>query len=166
MKNLLKNALICLFGAALLTGCIATGSRLDYAQINQIQRGVTTEQQIRMMFGEPVTVEVNQKAGTRKLTYGYRNSDQIKKTAAGVGGAAAGGLLGSQIGGGSGQVIAGSIGALAGGLLADNMVTARQEEQYLEVLISLSTGRVVDYNYIESKGRSQSWSVNSGVGAL
>ncbi|UJF24742.1 glycine zipper 2TM domain-containing protein [Suttonella sp. R2A3] len=166
MKKNIKTILICFFGVAILTGCIATGTRMDYSQVNQIQRGVTTEQQIRMLFGEPVTVSVNQKAGIRKLTYGYRNSDQIKKSAAGIGGAAAGGLLGSQIGGGSGQVIAGSVGAIAGGLLADNMVTARQEEQYLEVLISLATGRVVDYNYIENKGRSQSWSVNSGVGTL
>ncbi|MBV7435301.1 hypothetical protein KRX19_09720 [Cardiobacteriaceae bacterium TAE3-ERU3] len=166
MKSLLKYGLAGLLAITFLSGCIATGTRMDYAQVNQIQRGVTTEQQIRAMFGEPVTLELNQKTGVKKLTYGYRNSDEIKKAAAGTGGAIAGGLLGSQIGGGSGSVIAGSLGAVAGGLLADNAVTARQESQYLEVLISLATGRVVDYNFTESKGRTQSWSVNSGVGAL
>lgn len=149
-----------------LSGCIATGTRLDYNAVNSIQRGVTTEQQIRAWFGEPVTVETNQKAGVRRLTYGYRNDDSIRKDAAGVGGAALGGVIGGQIGGGSGQALASSVGVLAGGLLASNAVTARQESQFLEVLISLRTGRVSDYNFTESKGRTQSWSVNQGVAPL
>lgn len=150
----------------LLSGCIATGSRLDYNAINSIQRGVTTEQQIRAWFGEPVSVEINQKWNTKRLTYGYRNDDSIKKKGAGFGGAILGGVLGHQIGDGSGQAIATGIGALAGGLLANNAVTAREESQFLEVLIDLRTGRVSDYNYSEAKGRTQSWSVNRGVGAL
>lgn len=158
-------AMICAM-LVLLTGCIATGTRLDYNAINQIQRGVTTEQQIRAMFGEPVTVELNQKANIKRLTYGYRNDDSIKKEAAGVGGAALGGLVGGQIGGGSGQVLASGLGAMAGGLFGGNAVTAREESQFLEVLIDLRTGRVSDYNYTEAKGRTQSWSINQGVGAL
>ncbi|PIE82336.1 MAG: hypothetical protein CSA10_00780 [Cardiobacteriales bacterium] len=150
----------------LLSGCIATGTRLDYNAINAIQRGITTEPQIRAWFGEPVSVEINQKLNTKRLTYGYRNDDSIKKDAAGVGGAVLGGVLGHQVGGGSGQTIATGVGALAGGLLANNAVNAREESQFLEVLIDLRTGRVSDYNYTEAKSRTQSWSINQGVGTL
>ena len=118
------------------------------------------------MFGEPVSVEVNQKLGVKKLVYAYRNDDSMKKGAAGIGGALLGGLLGSQIGGGSGQAIASTVGAAAGGLVGDNMVTAREESQMLEIEISLATGKVSDYNYTEKKGRTQSWGVNSGVSPL
>ena len=100
------------------------------------------------------------------LQYGYSNDDSIKKDAATVGGAALGGALGNQIGGGSGQAIATGLGAALGGLLGENAVTARQENQSLTVIIDLRTGVVKDFDFSESKGRTQSWSVNSGVGAL
>ena len=70
------------------------------------------------------------------------------------------------LGGGSGQAIASTVGAAAGGLAGDNMVTAREESQMLEIEISLATGKVSDYNYTEKKGRTQSWGVNSGVAPL
>ncbi|MPV85945.1 hypothetical protein [Ostreibacterium oceani] len=150
----------------LLTGCITTGTALSQTNVNQIQRGITSEAEIRQMFGEPVTLKTNQKQGWKRLTYGYKNDDSIKKVAAGTGGAVVGGALGSQIGGGSGSAIAGSLGAIAGGFLASNAVTARREEQYLEVYISLNTGRVSDFNYIEEKSRSQKIGVSSGVNPL
>lgn len=137
------------------------GNRLDYANINTIQRNVTTEAQIRAMFGEPLSVEINQKAGIKKLIYAYRNDDSMKKGAAGIGGSLLGGLLGSQIGN-----TAASLGSTAGGLLADNAVTARKESQMLEVEISLATGKVSDYNYTEQKGRTETWGVNSGVSPI
>ena len=124
---------------------------MDYNLINSIQRGVTTEAQIRSMFGEPVSVQTNQKLGIKKLVYAYRNDDSMKKSAAGLGGALLGGLLGNQIG---------------GGLIGDNMVTAREESQMLEVDISLATGKVSDYNFTEEKNRTQSWGVNKGVSPL
>ena len=145
---------------------ISHGDRLNYGNINAIQRNVTTEAQIRAMFGEPVSVQINQKLGVKKLVYAYRNDDSIKKGAAGIGGAILGGVIGHQIGGGSGQAIATGVGAAAGGLLGDNMVTARQESQMLEIEISLATGRVSDYNYTEQKGRTQSWGISSGVAPL
>ena len=58
------------------------------------------------------------------------------------------------------------VGGAAGGLIGDNMVTAREESQMLEVDISLATGKVSDYNFTEEKSRSQSWGVNSGVSPL
>ena len=153
--------------ALALGGCgISHGDRMNYANVNAIQRNVTTEAQIRAMFGEPISVQINQKAGIKKLVYAYRNDDSIKKGAAGIGGAILGGVLGHQIGGGSGQAIATSVGAAAGGLLGDNAVTARRESQMLEVEISLATGRVSDYNYTEEKGRTQSWGISGGVAPL
>lgn len=163
----MKSLRIMMLAAVLvLTGCIARGSKLNYNTVNSIQRGVTTEQQIRAMFGEPVATETRHKLGIKVLQYGYSNDDSIKKDAATVGGAALGGALGNQIGGGSGQAIASGLGAALGGLLGENAVTARQENQSLTVIIDLRTGVVKDFDFSESKGRTQSWSVNSGVGAL
>ena len=162
-----KNGALALVLAVSLSACgINHGDRMDYSLVNSIQRGVTTEAQIRSMFGEPVSVQTNQKLGIKKLIYAYRNDDSMKKSAAGIGGALLGGLLGNQIGGGVGQSIATGVGATACGLIGDNMVTARQESQMLEVDISLATGKVSDYNFTEEKGRTQSWGVNSGVSPL
>ena len=162
-----KNSILAAALALSLSACgINHGDRLDIANVNAIQRNVTTEAQIRAMFGEPVSVQINQKLGVKKLVYAYRNDDSIKKGAAGIGGAILGGVIGHQIGGGSGQAIATGVGAAAGGLLGDNMVTARQESQMLEIEISLATGRVSDYNYTEQKGRTQSWGISSGVAPL
>ena len=137
-----KNGALALVLAVSLSACgINHGDRMDYNLINSIQRGVTTEAQIRSMFGEPVSVQTNQKLGIKKLVYAYRNDDSMKKSAAGLGGA-------------------------AGGLIGDNMVTAREESQMLEVDISLATGKVSDYNFTEEKNRTQSWGVNKGVSPL
>ena len=59
-----------------------------------------------------------------------------------------------------------SLAGVAGGLIGDNMVTAREESQMLEVDISLATGKVSDYNFTEEKNRTQSWGVNKGVSPL
>jgi len=125
----------------LLQGCISLGQKIDTNKVDRIQKRVTTESQIRAWFGEPVTVTINRKRGVKILTYAYKNDDSIKKAAAGGAGAVAGGLLGSQIGGGSGSTISGS--------LAGNAVTARQEREYLEITIGLRSQTVIDFNYVE-----------------
>lgn len=150
----------------LLIGCVSFGQKIDYNKVSMIQKRVTTEADIRAMFGEPVTSELNLKRGVKILTYGYKNSDEIKKVAAGTAGTVAGAALGSQVGGGSGSYLAGTLGAVAGGILASNVVTARKEEQYLEVTIGLKSKKVIDYNYVESKGRSQKMGINRGVAPL
>ena len=82
-----KNGALALVLAVSLSACgINHGDRMDYNLINSIQRGVTTEAQIRSMFGEPVSVQTNQKLGIKKLVYAYRNDDSMKKSAAGLGG--------------------------------------------------------------------------------
>lgn len=152
--------------ALILQGCISTGQKIDTYKVSAIQKHVTTEADIRAMFGEPVSVQMNMKRGVKILTYGYKNDESIKKAAAGAAGAIAGGFLGSQVGGGSGRSLATGLGALAGGFLASNVVTARKERQYLEVTVGLKSGKVIDYNYIERRGRSQRIGVTSGVSPL
>ncbi len=165
MKKIL-NLLILSLLALTLSGCISTGQQINYNSVLMIKKRVTTEAEIRAMFGEPVTSEVNMKRGVKILTYGYKNSDAIKKAAAGTAGAVAGGVLGNQIGGGFGRAIASSLGTVVGGFLASNAVTARKEEQYLEVTIGLRSHKVIDYNYVERKGRSQKIGISNGVAPL
>lgn len=156
-----------LSGSLALSGCSIThGTAFNPSNIASIQRGVTTEAQIRQMFGEPVTVNTDSATGQRRLMYRYDNDSSIQKTYAGIGGALVGGLLGSQIGGGSGSAIASGLGATAGGVLGENAVTARREEQTLVVYVNAQTGVVVDYRFTEDKSRSQSWGVGSGVAPL
>lgn len=148
-----------------LAGC-QSGYELNYNTVSQIQKGVTTEQQIRSTFGEPVAVHTDANKGTRILTYRYNNNDQIKKAGAGLLGAVAGGLLGNQVGGGGGRALMTAGGAVAGGALAGNAVTARERTQTLTVVISLATGRVVNYYYNEDQSRTQSWRPSTGPGRL
>lgn len=164
-KQNLLTLVFCL-SLCVTTGCVSLGQKIDYNQVATIQRNITTESDIRAMFGEPVTSKLDMKRGLKVLTYGYKNDDEIQKAAAGTAGGVAGGVLGSQIGGGSGRYVAGALGSLVGGFLASNAVTARKEEQYLEVVININTHRVTDFNYVESKGRSQKIGVTSGVSPL
>lgn len=165
MKKIISFTFLSLF-ILTATGCISLGQKIDYNKVSIIKKQVTTEADIRTMFGDPVTSKLNMKRGVKILTYGYKNSDEVKKVAAGTAGAVAGGALGSGIGGGNGSVIAGTLGALAGGFFASNAITSRKEEQYLEVTIGLKSKKVIDFNYVESKGRSQKIGVNSGVAPL
>jgi hypothetical protein len=38
---------------ALVAGCVSTGSRFDHAKADNIQRGQTTEAELRAWFGKP-----------------------------------------------------------------------------------------------------------------
>ncbi len=154
-------------GTFALSGCSIThGTAFNPNQIAAIQRGFTTEAQIRAMFGEPVAVNFDSVTGQRRLMYRYDNDSSIQKGYGSVGGLLLGGLIGSQIGGGSGRDIATAVGATAGGVIGENMVTARREQQTLVVYIDARTGVVRDYRYMEDKSRSQSWGIGSGVAPL
>ena len=63
-----KNSILAAALAFSLSACgINHGDRLDIANVNAIQHNVTTEAQVRAMFGEPVSVEVNQKLDAAKI---------------------------------------------------------------------------------------------------
>lgn len=156
-----KLSLAVMLGMTILSGCSIThGNQFNYAQVDSIRRGVTTEQQIRAMFGEPVSVRSNTKRGVRTLMYRYSNDSSIQKNAAGIGGAVFAGVFASKLGVNS--AIAGEL----GGAVAENMVTARREEQVLYVHVDLRTGVVRDYEFNEEGSRTQSWGVGKGVAPL
>lgn len=154
-KNLLLTILVTL-SLTSLTACQA-GKVLDYNSVQTIQRNITTEQQIRAQFGEPVAVHVDSQTGTKTLLYRYTQNDEIKKPIAGLVGAIAGGVIGYQIGGGFGQTISTTVGTAAGGALAQNAITTREHTRNLSIMINLQTNRVIDYRYTEDSSRSQSW---------
>lgn len=151
--------------ALLLSACQA-GKEINYNSVQSITRHLTTEQEIRQTFGEPVAVHTDMRNGIRTLLYRYSQNDQIKQPIAGLIGSIAGGALGYQIGDGSGQAIATMIGSAAGGAIAANSMTTREENRNLQVVISLANGRVIDYNYSEDAYRRQPWTPSTGPSPL
>ena len=148
-----------------LSGCaISRGTQMSDAQINSIQRNVTTETQIRQMFGEPVAVSRDSRTANKVITFEYKKQD-INREMAAVGGGLLGGLLGHQIGGGSGQVIARGVGAAGGALVGGNVAVNREVNQTLTVYID-GSGRVSDYRVSENASRSQSVGFGGGVGGI
>lgn len=148
-----------------LSGCaISRGTQMSDAQINSIQRNVTTETQIRQMFGEPVAVSRDSRTANKVITFEYKKQD-INREMAAVGGGLLGGLLGHQIGGGSGQVIARGVGAAGGALVGGNVAVNREVNQTLTVYID-GSGRVSDYRVSESASRNQSIGVGGSVGGI
>ncbi|MDO5686573.1 MAG: hypothetical protein Q4G42_04180 [Neisseria sp.] len=149
-----------------LSGCaVSRGYQMNDAALNAIQLHVTTENDIRQMFGEPTSVTRDSRSNMKVLTYRHHNQD-IKSQGAAVLGAIAGGVLGYQIGQGSGQALATMIGTTAGGVLAGNMVGNREQEQVLKVVIDTRTGRVADYNYEQYQDRRDGIRFNQGVGSF
>ena len=57
--------------ACFLVGCASAGRKVDFSKTDNIQKGQTTEQEIRSEFGEPQSVGVNSE-GERVLTYEYQ----------------------------------------------------------------------------------------------
>lgn len=157
---------LALLACALLLGACQAGKEINYNSVQSITRNVTTEQDIRRSFGEPVAVHTDMQRGTRTLLYRYSQSDQVKQPIAGLIGSIAGGALGYQLGDGSGQAIATMIGSAAGGAIGANAVTTREQTRNLQVVISLSSGRVIDYNYTEDAYRRQPWTPSAVPSAL
>lgn len=151
--------------AVTLTGC-QSGQQLGYESVSQIQRNVTTEAQIRAMYGEPEAVSIDYQAGTKTLLYRYRNNDEVKRYGAGILGSIAGGALGYQIGDGAGQAIATTIGSVAGGAIGGNSVSTREENQTLTVITSLANTQVIDFQYTENNYKDPAWRPASTPPAL
>ena len=152
MRSFFMIVLFC----SLLSAC-QSGRNIDYQSAMSIQRNITTEQEIRARFGEPDYVYTDTMLGQRILHYRYRQSDEIKRPIAAFVGTVAGGVLGYQIGDGTGQALATMVGSAAGGAIAGNAVTTRERTNTLVVLINLMTGRVMDFNYTESASKHSPW---------
>ncbi len=95
-------------------------------------------------------VEVSQAGKISSVSYGtimsvtkvLVNDDNSGGTMLGtVGGAAAGGVLGNQIGGGSGKTIATVGGAILGALAGSEMTKAAKEQEGYQLVIKLDSGQ-------------------------
>ena len=149
----------------LLSAC-QSGRNIDYQSAMSIQRHITTEQEIRARFGEPDYVYTDTMLGQRILYYRYRQSDEIKRPIAAFVGTIAGGVLGYQIGDGTGQALATMVGSAAGGAIAGNAVTTRERTNTLAVVINLMNGTVLDFNYTESASKQSPWTPAPAPAAL
>ena len=158
----MKYKLLCsVISAVLLTAC-QSGQVINQQTVSQIQRNVTTQDQIVATFGEPDEVYMDTKSGTRTLIYRYKDSSEMMRTVAALAGGVAGAALGSQIGGGSARYITGAVGGVAGATAAGSVVTTREKNQALSVVVSLATGRVIDYNYTEHNKKRSGYRPSSG----
>ena len=64
--------------AGVLGACASTGTQIDPDDVDKIEKGVTTEAEIREIFGKPPNVQRNDD-GTKWLIYGYGKSEVDKK---------------------------------------------------------------------------------------
>jgi len=150
MKKIILGLLL-IFGSIVMVGC-SSGQNIELKQVKKIRKGRTTEQQVRQMFGEPTSTNLDYKRGRKTLIYGYVNSDGSKKALAGAAGTAAGMVLGP-------------VGWIAGAV-AGNSVQNRSENKTLSVIISTRTHRVIDYNYRVTQGRTSSAGMGSSIGGI
>lgn len=145
MKQLVISFLIILS----LGGCSA-GKDIKTAEVKQIKKGVTTEQQILDWFGEPTSSSSDFSRKTKTLVYQYDNSDKLGHSIAGGFGASFGSVLGP-------------LGAMGGGVLGSNAVKGREETKQLMVVINTNNSKVVDFNYSKTQGRTRGLGTGSGI---
>ena len=84
MKNIVLSSVL-VVTALLLVGCMSPrssyGTKMDSAKVNQIQKGVTTEQQLLAMCGQPLSTSL-MPDGRRMLMFMY-NETNMKLTGEG-----------------------------------------------------------------------------------
>lgn len=151
-----KQLLITVFAGGLMLALPAcsSGHRVDYNKVGTIQKNITTENDIREMFGQPTATQMNLQQGTKILTYDYNKNNSFAQSAASTTGALAGGILASKnIGKGTGRYVSGTLGALFGGYLGKQATQVNRESQTLNVVINTATNRVIDYNYVTRQQR-------------
>lgn len=135
-----------------LVACSA-GKDIKTTEVQKLKKGVTTEQQVISMFGEPTSSSLDFKTKKKTLVYSYDNEDSAGHTFAGLGGAVAGSILGP-------------LGALGGEALGKNAVKARSESKQLLVVINTLTSKVVDFNYSHSQGRTRGIGKGGSIGSV
>ena len=136
----------------LLVACSA-GKNIKTTEVQKIKKGVTTEQQILSLFGEPTSSTLDFKTKKKTLIYSYDNEDSAGHTFAGIGVAVAGSVLGP-------------LGALGGEALGKNSVKARSESKQLVVVINTLTSKVVDFNYSHTQGRTRGIGTGGSIGSV
>jgi len=121
--NSLKNCALLLVAAVLAGACAYPAGTRDYHGYQ-----VMGEQSVRFGVVESVR-DVRLHAGESGVGT--------------VGGAALGGLAGSTVGGGNGQVAGAIGGAILGGLIGSNVERSANERQGLEITVHLDSGQYV-----------------------
>jgi outer membrane lipoprotein SlyB len=80
------------------------------------------------------------------------SSQSKKNTGATVLGAVVGGVLGNQVGGGSGRAVATAAGAVAGGVIANNATKDKNRRTYYRINVRMDDGRIRDFDQGSSNG--------------
>lgn len=125
----MKKLLICgLLVTAGLTGCANQGAYMsNYSAANYQTNSVQQAQQVE--YGKVVSVQ--------QVAIQQRSNDLLT-----LGGAALGGLAGSNIGKGHGRTAGAIAGAIAGGMLA-NAAQENNRELGLEITVKLNSGKTI-----------------------
>ncbi|QEL54825.1 outer membrane lipoprotein [Chromobacterium paludis] len=122
ISNLSRACVVGLLSAGILSGCATSDSAAVYSK-SQMRQAQTVQ------FGTVVSVQNVKMEGD--------NNELLT-----LGGAALGGLAGSNIGGGKGQTAGAIVGALAGGFGAQAAQRAMTKNA-LEITVKLDTGRTI-----------------------
>ncbi len=148
----MKKITALLISLLFLVACSA-GKDIKTNEVQKIRKGVTTEQQVISMFGEPTSSSLDFKTKKKTLTYVYDNSDQAGHELAGYGGAVVGSVLGP-------------LGAIGGAVLGKSAVKGRAESKQLTVVINTLTSKVVDFNYSHTQGRTRGIGKGGNIGSV
>lgn len=120
---MIDGKMVCLAGALLLGGCAYNGGSADY-------RAYETRGEQSVRFGVVESV--------REVRI-----DPHETGVGTAGGAVLGGLAGSNVGGGNGQVAGAIGGAILGGIIGQNIERSANERRGLEVTVLLDSGRYI-----------------------
>ena len=85
----MKNLILILIAASLLTGCVSYGRKIDQAKVSEIKTGVTTRAQVIQLIGSPD--QITDANGTVMFMYMYVHSSATASTYIPIVGAFAGG---------------------------------------------------------------------------
>lgn len=79
-KFCIKSLLLICLCLGLLGACATTGTKVDQNQISNIKKGVTTQQEIKEMFGKPQSVSITPDGNTSWI-YQYGSMNGVNNTA-------------------------------------------------------------------------------------
>lgn len=128
MKRLLVYALL----AASLSACSTPGGvRISDQQLDMIQQGQTTEQEVIQRLGRPTSITVM--PNRRTLVYSYSQNNNVGRQVASSSAAAVGGY------------VAGPLGSLAGGMLGGSVIPNNQLQDQVSIDIDPVTYTVIGF---------------------
>jgi len=127
----------CLLTLVLVTGCSATGTKIQSDKLSTINKGITTEQEVIATFGKPDSITTT--PDRKVLVYSHTQDNSTSRNVLATTGSVVGGMVG------------GSLGSLAGGLAGRNAVASEVTRDVLTVDIDLATKKVTNYQFQQSQ---------------